>query len=95
MTLPAPTPSKLTQGFGSVTATIDVECRDCVIRAPMPGPVHPVFKTMRLHSVEEIEATYQVQKGLSATNPIAADIARALEFAGTFLRNLQDEDTHQ
>jgi hypothetical protein len=75
--------------FGEVTVTVDPECGDCVIIAPRPGPIAPVMRRTRFHSLYEIQGAYQVQFGLAATDPTARDVARALKFAA------QQIHTHQ
>jgi len=72
--------------FGAATVTVDFEAGDCVIRVDAPG-----YRTKRprFQSLEEIQGAYQVQFGLAATDPIAADVARALKFAGQQLRREQ------
>ena len=72
--------------FGEVIVTVDREAGDCEVRAPQPGKIGRVEKTMRLHSLEEIQRAYEVQLGLSASDPIARDIAKALKFAGQQLQ---------
>lgn len=64
--------------FGVVTVTVDLDAGDCMLRV---DAAHRRAKTPRFHSVEEIQGAYQVQLGLGATDPVAADIARALKFA--------------
>ena len=68
--------------FGEVVVTIDQDAGDAVIRAPQPGRYITTTRRAHFHSLDEIEGAYAVQLGLSATDPVAADIARALKFAG-------------
>ena len=79
--------------FGEVTVTVDLEAGDCVINAPRPGPIMPVTRSTRFHSLDEIQGAYQVQIGLAASDPVARDIARALKFAATQLHSHQEEKT--
>lgn len=72
--------------FGKALVTVDLDACDCIVTVDAPGYG---LKRPRFHSLEEIQGAYQVQYGLAATNPIAADIARALKFAGQQLRNHQ------
>lgn len=67
--------------FGNVTVTVDLALGDCVIHAPRPGPVMPVMRSARFHSLDEIQGAHAAQIGLAATDPVAADIAHALKFA--------------
>jgi hypothetical protein len=76
--------------FGEVTVTVDLSAGDCVIRAPRPGLIMPVMRTARFHSLDEIQGAYQVQYCLAATDPVAADIARALKFAAQQLKAKQE-----
>jgi hypothetical protein len=90
MTSPHADPARYGTCFGEVIVTIDLEAGDCEVRAPRPGPIGRITKTMRLHSVEEIQNAYQVQLGLAATDPIARDIAKALKFAAHQLQDHQE-----
>lgn len=67
--------------FGKVIVTVDLDAGDCVIQAPRKGPIGPITRRTRLHSLDEIQGAYQIQLGLAAIDPIAHDIARALKFA--------------
>lgn len=73
--------------FGVATVTVDLDVGDCVVVVDADG-----YRTRRprFHSIEEIQGAYQVQAGLAATDPVAGDIARALKFAATQLRNHQN-----
>lgn len=73
--------------FGQATVTVDLEAGDCVVRSVRPGPCGDIPQSMRLNSIDEIQGAYQVQFGLGATDAVAADVARALKFAGQQLRN--------
>ena len=86
MSSPHDDPAANGQRFGDVIVTVDPVAGDCVVTAPRRGPVHPVTRSFRLHGLEEIQGAYQVQHGLAATDPVAADIARALEFAAQQLQ---------
>ena len=83
-------PASHGQRFGQVTVTVDLDLGDVMIHAPRPGPVHAVMRQTRLNSLDEVRGAYQVQHGLSARDPIAADMARALKFAGQRLRTHQE-----
>lgn len=76
--------------FGEVTVTVDLAAGDCVVHAPRPGPVMPVMRSTRFNSLDEIQGAYSVQIGLAATDPVAADIARALKFAAQQLYAKQE-----
>lgn len=76
-------PSANGQRFGRAIVTVDHDLGDCVVTCDAPGYE---LKRMRLHSLEEISGAYQVQIGLAATDDVAADIARALKFAGQLLK---------
>lgn len=77
--------------FGKATVTVDLDAGDCVVHSFRQGPVGLLPRSMRLHSLDEIHGAYQVQSGLAATDPIAADIARALKFAGQQLKAHQED----
>ena len=81
MTSPHADPEANGTVFGAASVTVDVEAGDCVVRVTCPGPVMEITRTMRLHSLDELQQAFHVQHGLSATDPIAADIASALIFA--------------
>ncbi|GHE88461.1 hypothetical protein GCM10016455_05740 [Aliiroseovarius zhejiangensis] len=72
------------QRFGDVLVTVDVAAGDCVIHAPMTrrGAATQVAKRLHLHGLDEITGAYAVQFQRGATDCVAADIARALKFAG-------------
>lgn len=76
--------------FGEVTVTVDLAAGDCVVHAPRPGPIMPVMRRFRFHSLEEIQKAYQVQVGWAATDPVAADLVKALQFAGTLIKEKQE-----
>ncbi|WP_300067773.1 hypothetical protein [uncultured Ruegeria sp.] len=82
MTSPHADPTTRGQRFGDAIVTIDPVAGDCVVTAMCRGPVGPVPRKMRLHSLDEIRGAYQVQVGMAATDPVAKDIADALKFAG-------------
>jgi hypothetical protein len=87
MTSPHIDPDRNGQRFGRVLVTVDVDAGDCVVHSFLPGPCNDKPRRMHLHSLEELQGAYQVQFGLAATDPIAADNARALKFAGELLKN--------
>lgn len=89
MSSPHTDPASNGTQFGDVTVTVDLIAGDCVIHAPRPGPVFPIMRSTRFHSLDEIQGAYQVQIGLAATDPVARDIARALKFAGQQLNARQ------
>lgn len=76
--------------FGEVLVTVNLSAGHCVVHAPRPGPFMPVMRARRFHSLEEIQGAYQVQCRMAATDPVAADIARALKFAGQQLKAKQE-----
>ncbi|MEY8099054.1 hypothetical protein AB9F29_16755 [Falsihalocynthiibacter sp. S25ZX9] len=69
--------------FGVATVTVDFKARDCCVVVSADGYG---VKRLRLHSIEEIQATYQVQHGRAGFDPVAADVANALKFAGRQLK---------
>jgi hypothetical protein len=78
--------------FGDVVVTVDLCLGDCVIRAPQPGPVLPVEKRARFHSLDEMRGAYAVQQGIHQKDPnntTARDMAKALKFAGLAIKNHQ------
>jgi hypothetical protein len=87
MTSPHIDPDRNGQRFGRVLVTVDVDAGDCVVHSFVRGPCDDIPRRMHLHSIEELQGAYQVQFGLGATDPIAADNARALKFAGERLKN--------
>jgi hypothetical protein len=89
MSSPHSDPASNGQTFGEVTVTVDLDAGDCVVHSFRPGPVFPIAKTMRLHSLDEVQATYIAQYRLGSTNPMAADVARALKFAAQQLKSRQ------
>lgn len=89
MTSPHANPEAHGHRFGDVIVTIDLAAGDCQVIAPRPGPVMPVTRKMRLHSLEEITGAYRAQIGLAATDPVAKNIADALKFAGQQLKAQQ------
>jgi hypothetical protein len=72
--------------FGRAVVTVDLERGDCVLTAPQKGRICTIPRTIRLNSLDEIRGAYGTQQQLAtkapAENPHAADIARALAFAG-------------
>lgn len=89
MTSPHSDPATNGQRFGQVVVTVDLVAGDCQVIAPRPGPVMPVPRKIRLHSLEEIRGAYRAQLGLAATDPVAKNIADALKFAGQQLKAQQ------
>jgi len=79
-------PWKDAQRFGQVLVVVDTENDGAMVQAPQPGPVHDLMRTMRLHGLDEITGAYQVQSGMASTDPVAANIARALKFAAAQLK---------
>ncbi|WP_417701906.1 hypothetical protein [Pseudophaeobacter sp.] len=79
--------------FGQVVVTVDLALGDCVVIAPQRAGVTTVPRKMRLNSLDEIRGAYGVQIGLAkrvaAKHPHAADIARALKFAGEQIKAQQ------
>jgi hypothetical protein len=75
------------QRFGSVLVVVDIVNDGCMVQAPQPGPCGNVVRSFRLHGLDEINGAYQLQRGLTATSPVAADIVRALKFAAQQLQN--------
>jgi hypothetical protein len=90
MTSPHADPVAHGHRFGDAVVTIDLVAGDCVVTAMRKGPVCPVPRKMRLHSLDEIRGAYQVQVGMAATDPAAKDIADALKFAGQQLKSHQE-----
>lgn len=73
--------------FGGVTVTVDLALGDCVLRAKLPnGPE----KATRFHSLDEMRAAYVTHKRAELSNPLAADYARALKFAGQQIKSQQE-----
>jgi len=79
--------------FGQAVVTVDLELCDCVVIAPQRAGVSTVPRKMRLNSLDEIRGAYGVQIGLArrsnGNHQIAADIARALKFAGEQIKAQQ------
>lgn len=75
--------------FGEVVVTVDLELGDAVVRAPRPGTFGQGTDRRRFNSLDEIRGAYAVQISRPATDPLAADIARALKFAGQQIRSAQ------
>ena len=78
-------PSSNGTTFDSVTVTVDLIAGDCVIHSQRPGPCRDIPYRKRFDSIDEIQGAYQVQFGLGVTDPVAANVARALKFAATQL----------
>lgn len=79
--------------FGDVVVTVDLDRFDCVIRAPQPGPVMPVKKSARFHSLDELRGAYVEQARRFEEDPkntTARDMAQAIKFAGLKLKNHQE-----
>lgn len=92
MTSPHSDPASNGTRFGDVLVTIDLEAGDCVIIAPRPGPVIPVMRSTRYHSLDEIRGAYQAQMGRASADPTASDLARALKFAGQQLKSHEERN---
>jgi hypothetical protein len=86
LTSPHENPERHGTTFGSVVVTVDLALGDCIVTAPQKGPICTSPRRARLNSLDEIRGAYGMQHQLAvkapAENPHAADIARALEFAG-------------
>jgi hypothetical protein len=78
-------PSSNGTTFDGVTVTVDLIAGDCVIHSQRPGPCRDIPYRKRFNSIDEIQGAYQVQFGLGVTDPVAANVARALKFAATQL----------
>ena len=89
MTSPHSAPELHGIKFGQVTVTIDLALGDCVVIAPRPGPICTAPRKMRLNSLDEIRGAYATQFRQIKTDPIAADIARALRLAGEKIKEQQ------
>lgn len=79
--------------FGEVVVTVNLALGDCQITAPQRAGITNAPRTIRLHSLDEIRGAYSAQHGLAraaaAKHPHAADIARALKFAGEQIKAQQ------
>ena len=83
MTSPHNDPESHGHKFGRVVVTVDLELRDCVIIAPQPGKITTIPRKVRFHNLDEMRGAYEAQTKLAkGGNSVAADIARALKFAG-------------
>jgi hypothetical protein len=93
MSSPHSNPNKYGTCFGSVVVTVDLALGDCVVIAPQRAGVTTTPRKMRLNSLDEIRGAWGIQDGLarraSAKHPHAADIARALKFAGELIKDQQ------
>ena len=89
MSSPHSDPASNGQTFGKVTVTVDLDAGDCVVHSFRPGPVFPIAQKIHLHSLDEVQGAYMVQYRLAPTDPMAADVARALKFAGQQLKSRQ------
>lgn len=65
--------------FGNVVVTIDISLRDCVLHVSPPSDVGFSKRQVRLHSVDQVQASLQVQ----ISNPKKSDpsMVQALKFA--------------
>lgn len=90
MTSPHADPTAHGTQFGEVIVTVDLVAGDCELHAPLPGAASSSRRRTRFHSLEEIQGAYQVQFGMSATDPMANDMANALKFAGQQLKAKQE-----
>jgi hypothetical protein len=86
MSSPHADPASNGQTFGKATVTVDIDAGDCVVHSFRPGPVFPIAQKTHLHSLDEVQGAYMVQYRLAPTDPMAADVARALKFAAQRLR---------
>lgn len=72
--------------FGEVVVAVNLSLGDCLVTAPQRMGITTAPRTIRLHSLDEIQGAYQAQLMLAQRapkdHPHAADIARALKFAG-------------
>lgn len=90
MTSPHSDPERFGVAFGQVVVTVDESRRDCVVIAPQPTRIAAAPRKMRLHSLDEIRGAWAIQNKLGkAGNQVAADVAKALEFAGKKLNPQQ------
>lgn len=89
MSSPHSDPASNGKTFGKVTVTVDLDAGDCVVHSFRPGPVFPIAQKIHLHSLDEVQGAYMVQYRLAPTDPMAADVARALKFAGQQLKSRQ------
>jgi hypothetical protein len=79
--------------FGRVKVLVNLTDGHCAVTAPRTGNMQHATRTMRLHSLDEIRGAYAIQYRLSAQCAVAADIARALRFAGEQLKSHQERKT--
>lgn len=96
MSSPHSDPSTHGQQFGRVVVTIDLDAFDCVLRAPGAGRGLRAAgeRVVRLHSLDEVREAFRTQNWLSRKpeeHPHAADMARALKFAGLRLEKHQEK----
>lgn len=82
------------QLFGSVSVTVDVHAGDCIVHSFRDGIGDPVPVRMHLHSLDEIQGAYQVQVGRAPSDPRAADVVRALEFANQLIASHKKKNRH-
>ena len=71
------------QRFGDALVALD-GAGGCIVRV---DDLTHQNRRMHLHSLDEIAGAYQMQQGMASTDPIAADIARALKFAGQQIKS--------
>lgn len=78
--------SETCKQFGAVTVSVKAETDDCKLLIQAHGQLP---KTVRLGSKEEIQAALAAHAPLAKTDPVAADVVRAIEFACTQINNHQ------
>lgn len=93
MTSPHANPELHGTCFGKVVVTVDLELGDCVVIAPQRAGITTAPRKMRLNSLDEIRGAYGIQIRLAeragTNHEHAADIARALRFAGEQIKEQQ------
>jgi hypothetical protein len=89
LTSPHIDPVRFGHVFGRATVTVDVDAGDCVVHTARPGRLEARPVRLHLHSLDELDGAYQVQWRLGLKDELAADIARALKFAGQRLNAKQ------
>ena len=71
------------QVFGAARVVVDVACGECMVLITLGGLKLP--KRMHLHSLDEIRGAFSVHSQRH-WDPVAQDVARALKFAGSQIR---------
>lgn len=69
--------------FGAARIVFDAARGECIVLAKLPTSEIP--KRMHLHSLEEIYGAFSVHSQRHG-DPVSQDVARALKFAGTQIR---------